>query len=76
MINVLGLDAALINEEKKIAQAKGTAQLLHSSVSCTAYIMPFTGLGKERVERKKRKEERGMKSFLYTDNFDPCKNTP
>lgn len=78
MVNILGLDAAVMIWEGKIAEDGGTAELLCSSISYTAYVILNTvnraGEKKWRVEGQKQREERGLSSFLYTVEFTLGKN--
>ena len=78
MVNILGLDAAVMIRERKIAEDGGTAQLLCSSIFYTAYVILDTvnrvGEKERRMEREKQREERGLNSSLYTVKFTLGKN--
>lgn len=54
MVNILGLDAAVMIWERKIAEDGGTTQLLCSSISYTAYVILNTI---NRVGEKQQRED-------------------
>lgn len=60
-VNILGLDASVMILERKISEDGETAQLLCSSISCTAHVTLDTvnrAVEKEGEWREKRRRKR------------------